>query len=362
MTELVLRPLADAFMSVGVWVALMVLAFGVLQWRTGNRVMRFLAGHRAAGPLIGALLGVSPGCGGAILVMPLYVRGTVSFGTVIAALVATMGDSSWVIFAASPETALYVHGILLVAGIVTGYLTDAVGFAPRPIATAGRSLGAAEAFPPPRRLAPGAITLPPVDGLFWVLAGLGFVVGAPILFHLVDVSVLAAPLGGLDPYLTVGVTGTLVAVVVFARSKGKFADDSEESAALKRSSLAAVLKFGASETAFVTFWVATVYLAYTWITTGLGIELESLRAAGFAAVLLGAAIGLIPGCAPQIVLTTLYLAGGLSFPALIANALSQDGDALFPLLAMDRRSAVTASALTTIPAVVVGTAALWLSS
>ncbi|WP_431357812.1 putative manganese transporter [Haloarcula marina] len=37
-------------------------------------------------PLAGALLGLTPGCGGAIMAMPLYIRGTVSFRTVVAAL------------------------------------------------------------------------------------------------------------------------------------------------------------------------------------------------------------------------------------------------------------------------------------
>lgn len=39
---------------------------------------------------------------------------------------------------------------------------------------------------------------------------------------------------------------------------------------------------------------------------------------------------------------------------LAANALSQDGDALFPLLAADRRSAVVALGLTTVPGLLVG--------
>lgn len=40
--------------------------------------------------------------------------------------------------------------------------------------------------------------------------------------------------------------------------------------------------------------------------------------------------------------------------ALLANSLSQDGDALFPLLAMDRNSAFWATVVNTIPAFVVG--------
>jgi len=68
--------------------------------------------------LVGALMGVSPGCGGAIFMMPLYLRGVVSFGTLVATLIATMGDSSFVIIAQRPLLALLIHGTSFVWGWV----------------------------------------------------------------------------------------------------------------------------------------------------------------------------------------------------------------------------------------------------
>lgn len=44
----------------------------------------------------------------------------------------------------------------------------------------------------------------------------------------------------------------------------------------------------------------------------------------------------------------------IPFSPLTANAIGQDGDALFPLIAIDRRVAIVASIYTTIPALVVG--------
>ncbi len=44
-----------------------------------------------------ALLGALPGCGGAIFLMPLYVKGQVSFGAVVSTLIATAGDSAFVL-------------------------------------------------------------------------------------------------------------------------------------------------------------------------------------------------------------------------------------------------------------------------
>jgi hypothetical protein len=46
----------------------------------------------------------------------------------------------------------------------------------------------------------------------------------------------------------------------------------------------------------------------------------------------------------------------IPFSALAANAISQDGDALFPLLAIDMKAAIVATIYTTIPALIVGAA------
>ena len=75
---------------------------------------------------------------------------------------------------------------------------------------------------------------------------------------------------------------------------------------------------------------------------------------GIIAVILAAAIGLIPGCGPQIIAITAYTKDLISFPALVANAISQDGDALFPLLVRHRVASIWATVHTTIPALIVG--------
>jgi hypothetical protein len=71
-------------------------------------------------------------------------------------------------------------------------------------------------------------------------------------------------------------------------------------------------------------------------------------------VLIGVLIGVIPGCGPQIIFVTLFTRGLVPFSAVLANAISQDGDALFPLIAIDRRSAFWVTVVNTIPALIVG--------
>ncbi|MFW5898933.1 MAG: putative manganese transporter, partial [Jiangellaceae bacterium] len=157
MTELLLVPLADAFMQVGVFVAILVVPFGWARRRWRRQLDDAVIRYRRWGPVVGALLGVTPGCGGAVVLMPLYARGTVSFGTVTGALVATMGDSSFVILAAKPELALQLHGLLFAAGVLTGLVVDAAGIAPR------RRTVPLDSAPPAGAVAEPA-TAPPADG------------------------------------------------------------------------------------------------------------------------------------------------------------------------------------------------------
>lgn len=71
-------------------------------------------------------------------------------------------------------------------------------------------------------------------------------------------------------------------------------------------------------------------------------------------------VGFVPGCGPQIVVTTLYLAGAVPLSAQLANAISNDGDALFPAIALAPRAALLATFYSAVPALIVGYGWLWL--
>jgi hypothetical protein len=358
MTEILLRPLADAFMQVGVFVALLVAPFGWARYRWGHRLDEALVRHRRLGPLVAAALTVPPGCGGAIIVMAVYARGAVSYGAAIAALVATMGDASWVLLAADPVLTLKLKVLLVVTGALAGYVVDALGIAPRlrhaavvPQQRPARPAPVVVA-PPPLRLASTTRLheLGVLPALLWLTLGTGATVSVPVTFQLLQPDNL---------YLVLGVAGTLLAVVAFARGGGKLADDDTESA--HPTSMTQVLRHGGHEIAFVTVWVAVAYLTWSVVSHATGFDGSQLPLFGVAGVLVGALIGLVPGCAVQIVFAGIFLAGGMPLPTLVANMVSQDGDALLPLLALEHRSALLATVLTTVPALLVGSALLVLT-
>jgi uncharacterized membrane protein (GlpM family) len=109
------------------------------------------------------------------------------------------------------------------------------------------------------------------------------------------------------------------------------------------------------ETSMVTVWVIAAYLIYEYSIVIFSLDIGALAAAvGIWAPIAGAALGIVPGCGPQIIFATLYASNQIPFSALVANAISQDGDALFPLMAIDMKAAIIATIYTTIPALIVG--------
>lgn len=353
--EIVLRPAADAFFEVGVLVGVMLAAFGLLQAATGGRIEAALVRHRRLGPIAGALLGVIPGCGGAILLVPLYRRGTISFGTIVAALVATMGDSSFVLIAAAPRTAVVVHIVLLLAGVATGVLVDLLRFSPPrtalPIGAVSdrvpSTVGAAAAVP--NISGRGVFVRRPSPTLvaFWSLIGAGSIVSLPLLAQVTDPTGLARMVG-VDVHLLLGATGSAAMVALALASRGR------AHVCVVPGSNRVALRDAARETARVTAWVVVAFVAFEVLMLLPTLDPSVLPVAGLTGVVAGAIVGLVPSCGPQIVLTGLYTQGALPVAVLLANALSQDGDALLPLLATDRRAALVAAALTTFPGVVIG--------
>ena len=86
-----------------------------------------------------------------------------------------------------------------------------------------------------------------------------------------------------------------------------------------------------------------------------GVDLvDVFQSMGASAVALAILIGFLPGCGPQILVTTLYLNGALPFSAQLGNAISNDGDALFPAIALSPRAALLATLYSGIPAFLVG--------
>ena len=158
----------------------------------------------------------------------------------------------------------------------------------------------------------------------------------------------------------VGFIGTTLSIILYVSSKNFFADDTEATIGDKLNSLDETLVHAASETAFVTFWVLIAYLVFEFgmLLSGIKESDMSEHGSGAGAVLVAATIGLILDVASNHAITA-YVEGSSPFQPLVANAISQDGDALFPLLVRHKVASIWATIHTTLPAIIVGLVFLW---
>jgi hypothetical protein len=76
--------------------------------------------------VIGALLGVIPGCMGGFATVSLYTHRMLSFGALVAMMIASSGDESFVMLAMIPEQAMILFAVLFVIAIVVGVATDRI--------------------------------------------------------------------------------------------------------------------------------------------------------------------------------------------------------------------------------------------
>ncbi|MGB0712822.1 MAG: putative manganese transporter, partial [Gammaproteobacteria bacterium] len=118
--------IADAYLAVTVFVAGTIAVLYAVEGAFKTDIGQALMRHRGYQVPAGAVLGALPGCGGAIVAVTQFTRGSMSFGGVVATLTSTMGDAMFLLIAREPSTALLVAGVGIVAGIVTGYGVDAV--------------------------------------------------------------------------------------------------------------------------------------------------------------------------------------------------------------------------------------------
>jgi len=350
---IVFTAIADAYLQVTVFVAatlalvyLFESAFSLDLGRTMERA-RYLQAPMAA------FLGALPGCGGAIIVVTQYTRGMVSFGSVVAVLIATMGDAAFLLIAREPTTGLAIMAMGFTVGTASAWAVDwfhGTQFmrpAAEPVSAAANSKSAK----------PRATTLPlatRIANTVWIYLVIpGAILGLFVATQF-DTDQLFGSWSGLEPTHWFGVAAGLLCLVMWALAKraktshlgqGQDPDDARTLTTSER-----VIK----DTNFVTSWVVLGFLTYELGVYFAGSGIENWLQVWapfvpFVAIL----VGFIPGCGPQIVVTTLYLTGAIPLSAQLGNAISNDGDALFPALALAPRAALLATLYSAVPALIV---------
>ena len=326
--------MANAYLSVSVFVAITLFVFLYFEKSKTYSLSKLFKNNVNLQIPIAGFLGAIPGCGGAIIVVTQYLQGNITFGCLVAVLTSTMGDAAFLILAKQPINALLIFSICMIVGIISGFLVNYI----MPNKRASMNVTKIN-------LKLGEIQNKYHLSLykFWLVIFIpGFFLGILSQFQINLVKIL-----NFDIYYFLGYSGALLAMFIWAINP--FSDK-----AISLDTSRNIQSKGIDMTNFVTVWVIIGFLVFDLGIYFTGIDFKKLFEVMLPLTpLLAIFIGFIPGCGPQILTATLYLNGYIPFSAEIGNAISNDGDALFPAIAICPKDAILATIYSAVPALIV---------
>ncbi len=334
--ELVRQVLVDAYLQVSVFVGFTLFIFIGLDSLTKFNIAYILDKTKKIHVIMASLLGAIPGCGGAIVVVTQYIQGRISFGSLVAVLTATMGDAAFLLLAAEPQTGLFIFALGALVGMLTGYIVD---FFHGISYLQGDSKIKVE-FQKLKK------TFVSRFNIFWTIIFLpGFIVGLFVAAQ-VDVDNLFNIPKDYSLVSFLGLSGAILSIFMWSLNP---LSDFQCSTDRTRSLLPRVV----DTTNFVTTWVICGFLVFELFMYFTSFDLKVFFNIWLPIIPLVAILfGFLPGCGPQILVTTFYLNGYIPLSAEIGNAISNDGDALFPAIALAPKAAIVATLYSAIPAII----------
>ena len=334
--EMVRSTLVDAYLQVSVFVGFTLFIFIGLDALTRFNISFILDKTKKYHVVMASLLGALPGCGGAIVVVTHYIQGRISFGSLVAVLTATMGDAAFLLLTAEPLTGLFIFGLGAFVGIISGYIVDQIH-------GVNYLQGDSKIKVEFEKVSKNFVSK---FNIFWALIFIpGFVIGLFVAFQQ-DVDQLLAIPDGLSIVYSIGAAGAILCIFMWSLNP---LSDFQCSTDRSRNLLTRVV----DTTNFVTTWVICGFLTFEIFIYFTEYNLKTFFEIWLPFVpLMAVFFGFLPGCGPQIVVTTFYLNGSIPLSAEIGNAISNDGDALFPAIALTPKAAIIATLYSAVPAIV----------
>ncbi|MBS3761978.1 MAG: arsenic efflux protein [Planctomycetes bacterium] len=318
------------------FVFVMMLVVEYLNVLTQGEWQRKLTRQKWGQYFLAGLLGATPGCLGAFVVVAMYSHGVLTLGAVVTAMIATSGDEAFVMLALIPRQAMLLFAILFVIALVAGALTDFVRGSEE--SSRKRVVGAMDIHEPsvchcfPRGKifdqwrecsAPRGI-LATVLGIFVLAVTLGWV--GPEVWNWIRVTILLV---------------SLIALFIVSTVPDHFLDEHLwEHVARKHVPRIFLWTFGALIVMYV-------------ITEHLHLE-QAIQQGSWAVLVIACLVGLIPESGPHLVLVTLYADGNIPLSILLASSIVQDGHGMLPVLAHSRHQFIVIKAINFLVGLTVG--------
>jgi hypothetical protein len=329
----------QALMITG-FVFVMMLVIEYVNVLTSGTWQQQLSASRWGQYLFAALMGATPGCLGAFIVVAMYSHRMLTIGAVVAAMIATSGDESFVMLALIPKQAVLLTILLLVIGIVVGFLTDTLsgqyktgqkekceGFEVHSFESC-RCFPRGEIVKQWKHFSPFRTTLTTVLTIFIIVVITGQV--GPPVWNWVRISILVV---------------TSLALFIVITVPDHF---------LEKHLWNHVARKHVPRIFLWTF--GTLLLMHLLIER---LDLEGIIQANLWVVMIVATlVGLIPESGPHLIFVTLFAKGAIPFSILLASSIVQDGHGMLPVIAHSRRSFFIIKSINLLAGLIFGTRGL----
>ncbi len=360
MGHLLIDILRNSILITGL-VVVMMMMIESLNIESKGLVFKGLRKTKLGQVVIAALLGSIPGCMGGFAAVSLYTHRLFSFGALIAMMIASSGDEAFVMLAMIPEKALVIFTILFVVAVLAGVITDFINdhFHLRRCdkdehSSCGPAVECSDGYEIHEHEGYQKDATVSADGrkryFGWkrILIFLGLT-----LF----IAALASGQLGHNHGAHEAHVHEMHANEAHAHETNAFEIDllSEDWMNVLFAGLSVIMLFVLilASDHFVEdhLWnhiikkhLLTIFAWTFGVLLVLGVGLHFVDISSWInnntvlMILLATAMGIIPESGPHLIFVTLYAAGVVPLPVLLASSISQDGHASIPLLAESRKS------------------------
>ena len=300
--------------------------------------------------VVGAGLGIIPGCMGGFAAVSMYSHKLLSFGALIAMMIASSGDEAFVMLAMIPKEALLLMVILFVIAVLVGWLVDRFFRTEKK----GKPEGCGEGYQiheedeehneHPEKPSFHNLKRASAERIALLLGVILFIVALAfgMLEHEHEEAV-HTQLNIFDEYwinLIFAVVSLFVVWFIATAPEHLVKEHLWEHIIRKHFLSIFLWTFGA-------LFVIQVGLHY--------FDLEQLISENIPwMILLAVLVGIIPESGPHLLFVTLFATGTVPFSVLLASSISQDGHASLPLLAESKRSFLKAKVVNVLVAAFFG--------
>jgi len=344
--DLFLDVLRNSILITGL-VMIMMLMIEYVNIHSHGKWFTKLRQNRYGQVILGAGLGIIPGCMGGFAAVSMYSHKLLSFGALVAMMIASSGDEAFVMLAMIPKEALLLMAILFVVAVVVGLLVDRFSKSHSHHHQEGCDEGYQiheEESETVEKSSFRNMKHASAERIALLLGVILFIVA--LAFGMLEHEHEEAVHTQLNIFnenwmnLVFAVVSLFVVWFIATASEHIIKEHLWEHIIRKHFLSIFLWTFGA-------LLVIQVGLHY--------FDLEQLISSNIPwMILLAVLVGIIPESGPHLLFVTLFATGTVSFSVLLASSISQDGHASLPLLAESKRSFVKAKIVNALVAVFFG--------